>query len=187
MHWSYLVLDLLPLLVFVVLESMTANVRYALLGAILSVVFVVVCDLYLLGEIDRFTILSSGLVILFGWLALRFNNTSYFKIKPAVVNLIMAGVFLTAYLQDSPLLLTASDRYAHALPPQFHEILSRPEARPMLERMSLYIVFGFIAQAAVVAWAALKLGSWWWFAVRSAGFYVIIVLVGLASKWNPFS
>ena len=38
MQWSLLLLDLLPLLVFVVVESL-GNVRYALLGAIGCTVF----------------------------------------------------------------------------------------------------------------------------------------------------
>lgn len=182
MHWSFLLLDLLPLLVFVVLESMVTNIRYALLGAVGSVIFLVGCDLYLFGEIDEFTILSSGLVIVFGVLAVRFDNAAYFKIKPAVVNLILAGVFLTTHLQGSPLVLTALDRYAETFPPHVQQVLSRPEVRPMLERMSLYLGFGLIAQAAAVTWAALKLGSWWWFAIRSAGFYTMILLVALAAK-----
>ena len=40
-----------------------------------------------------------------------------------------------------------------------------PEVRATLERMSLYMGFGLIAQAGVVASAALWMGSWWWFAV----------------------
>ena len=62
MHWSLFLLDLLPLFVFVVLESVMANLRYALVGAACSIVLLVGCDLYLFGEIDQFTILSSGLV-----------------------------------------------------------------------------------------------------------------------------
>ncbi len=182
MHWSFLLLDLIPLFVFVVLESMMANMRYALLGAVGSIVFLVGFDLYLFGEIDEFTILSSGLVILFGLLALRFDNAAYFKMKPAVVNLILAGVFLTTHLQGSPLLLTALDRYGETLPPQFQQVLSQPQVRPMLERTSLYLGFGLILQAAAVTWAALKLGSWWWFAIRSAGFYMMVFLVALAAK-----
>ena len=177
-----MLLDLLPLLVFVVLESMMANLRYALVGAACSIVLLLGFDLFLFGEIDEFTILSSGLVIVFGVLAVRFDNAAYFKIKPAVVNLILAGVFLTTHLQGSPLVLTALDRYGETFPPQVQQILSRPEVRPMLERMSLYLGFGLVAQAAAVTWAALKLGSWWWFAIRSAGFYTMIFLVALAAK-----
>ena len=181
MHWSFLLLDLLPLFVFVVLESL-ANLRYALLGALASIAFGVGYDLYVFGEIDEFTIISAGLVILFGWMALHFDNAAYFKIKPAIVNLVLAGLFLTTYIQGSPLVLVALDRYGETLPPLFQDVLSRPEVRPMLERMSLYLGFGLIAQAAAVTWAALKLSSWWWLAVRGAGFYLMIFVVGVVAR-----
>ena len=181
MQWSFLLLDLLPLLVFVVVDSL-GNVRYALLGAIGSTVLALGYSLYAFGEIDELTVVSAALVILFGWLALRFDNAVYFKLKPVVINGVMAVVFLVTYSQGSPLLIAAAERYGSTFGQPLQQALSRPEVRATLERMSLYMAFGLIAQAGVVAWAALCMGSWWWFAARGAGFYAMVFAVAYLAR-----
>lgn len=181
MQWSFLLLDLLPALVFVVVESL-GNLRWALLATLGSAVFALGYSLYSFGEIDELTVISSGIVVLFGWLALHFDDGVYFKLKPAIINTVMAAVFLVTYSQGSPLMITAAERYGGMLPQPFQQALSLPEVRATLERMSLYLGFGLIAHAAVVAWAALRLRSWWWFAARGAGFYAMVFVVAYMAR-----
>ena len=62
-------------------------------------------------------------------------------------------------------------------PEEMRVILMQPQTLEILERASLFIGFGLIAQAAFVGWAALRLSNWWWLLARSAGFYVMMTVV----------
>ena len=178
-NW-FLLLDFIPLLVFVVLDSL-GRLRWAIAGAVLAAVLEVAYSLLVFGEVDEFAYVSLGLIALFGGLSVRFNSAVYFKFKPVVLNLAMASVFLFTYAVDRPLLLLGVERYGTTLPEVLQQRLAHPAVRQLLERASLNVGFGLVAQAGLVGWAALRLSTWWWFATRSAGFYVMMVAVVWAS------
>ncbi|MFH1569126.1 MAG: septation protein IspZ [Gemmatimonadota bacterium] len=174
-NW-YLLLDILPLLVFAVLDSL-GRLRWAILGAVLAAALEIGYSLAVFGEVDEFSWVSLGLIALFGGLSVKFNDAVYFKFKPVILNLAMAAVFIGAYTLGKPLLLLGMDRYADTLPPFVQARLHHPLVRAAMERASLNLGFGLIAQAGLVAWSALRLSTWWWFATRSAGFYLMMLVV----------
>jgi intracellular septation protein A len=178
-NW-FLLLDLIPLLVFVVLDSM-GRLRWAIVGALLAAVLEVGYSLVVFGEIDAFAYVSLALIALFGGLSIKFDNALYFKFKPVIVNLSMAGVLIVTYALDYPLLLMSTERYGDALPAMLQQRLAHPVVQAVLERASLNLGFGFILQAGLVGWAAMRMSTWWWFATRSAGFYLMVFAVVLAS------
>ncbi len=172
-NW-FLLLDFIPLLVFVVLDSL-GRLRWAIVGAVLAAALEIGYSLLAFGEVDEFSYVSLGLIALFGGLSIKFDSGLYFKFKPVVLNLAMAGVFIVTYAMERPLLLMGIERYGDTLPHLLQQQLANPAVRATLERASLNVGFGLILQAGLVGWAALRLGTWWWFATRSAGFYVMMV------------
>jgi intracellular septation protein len=178
-NW-FLLLDLIPLLVFVILDSL-GRLRWAILGAVLAAALEIGYSLLVFGQVDEFSYVSLGLIALFGGLSIYFDSSVYFKFKPVVLNLAMAAVFIVTYALDHPLLLSGVERYGDTLPAALQAQLDQPAVRAVLERASLNVGFGLIVQAALVGWAALRLSTWWWFATRSAGFYVMMVGVVWAS------
>jgi len=172
-NW-FLLLDLIPLLVFVILDSL-GRLRWAIVGAVLAAALEIGYSLLVFGEVDEFSYVSLGLIALFGGLSIHFDSSTYFKFKPVILNLAMAGVFIGAYVMDRPLLLMGMERYGDTLPPVLKQRLALPAVRAVLERASLNVGFGLILQAALVGWAALRLTTWWWFATRSAGFYAMMI------------
>ena len=182
MDWRFLLLDLVPLLVFVVVDSLS-NMKYAIIGALLAAVLELGYSLYLFGEVDEFSMVSVLLILVFGGLSLRFDNPLFFKFKPVILSAVMALTLLVTYSLGRPLLLMAADRYGEMFPEQMRWVLVHPYARQILERASLYLGFGFLVHAGAVAWAALRLSNWWWFATRSVGSYVMVtIVVVLASR-----
>ena len=178
-NW-FLLIDLIPLLIFVIIDSL-GRLRWAIFGAALAAVLEVAYSLWAFGEIDEFSYVSLGLIALFGGLSVKFDNAAYFKFKPVILNLAMAAVLIVTYAVGHPLLLLSVERYGHTLPAALQQQLGHPAVRAILERASLNLGFGLIAQAALVGWAALRLSTWWWFATRSAGFYLMMLVVMLAS------
>lgn len=174
-NW-FLFLDLIPLLIFVILDSL-GHLRWAILGAVLAAVLDVAYSLLVFGQVDEFSYVSLGLIALFGGLSVKFNNSLYFKFRPVVLNLSMAAIFIGAYAMDRPLLLMGVERYGDALPAALAPRLAHPAVRGVLERASLNMGFGLIVQAGVVGWAAVRVSTWWWFATRSIGFYLMMLTV----------
>jgi len=178
-NW-FLLLDMVPLLVFVILDSL-GRLRWAIVGAAMAAVLEVAYSLLVFGEVDEFSYVSLGLIALFGGLSVKFNSSVYFKFKPVVLNLAMAAFFIVAYAMDRPLLLMGIERYGDVLPAALAEQLASPVVVEILERASLNVGFGLIVQAGVVGWTAVRLSTWWWFATRSAGFYLMMFAVVWAS------
>ncbi|NKB72395.1 MAG: hypothetical protein GKR89_35410 [Candidatus Latescibacteria bacterium] len=176
MAWTALLLDFVPLLIFVVVDSF-GKTRYALFAAMGAAAFDLGYNYYFFGEIDSLALSSAALILLLGGLSVKFNTPVFFKFKPVIFNLALAVTLFVYYAQDQPLMLYLSDRYANVLPGQFQALLQQPQIRLLLERLSLYLGFGLIVHAGVVAWAALRFGNWWWLGIRSLGLYLMMFVV----------
>ena len=181
MDWTIFLLDLAPLLVFVVIDSFS-NTRYAAVGAVAAAGLEIGYSLYAFGEIDAFSYVATALILLFGGLSFKFDNPVYFKFKPVAIGLVLATFCLVSYAMGKPVLVIAVERYSQAIPPQFLPQLRDPYVLAVLHRVSFYMGFGLIAQAALVGWAALRLSSWWWLVIRSVGFYLMLTVVVLISQ-----
>jgi len=178
LDWTILLLDVVPLLVFVVIDSLS-NMRYAVIGALIAAGLELAYSLYRFGRIDEFALISAALILLFGGLSLKFDNPLYFKFKPVILSGLSALIFLVTYALSRPLLLLALDRYGDALPSQMQILLDQPGTRRIFARASLYLAFGFAAHAAAVAWAALRLNNWGWLITRTGGAYLMFLIVAL--------
>ena len=178
MEWSLLLLDFVPLLVFVVLDSL-GNVRYAVIGAVLAAALELGYSYWALGGIDFFSVGFAAFILFFAGLSYKFNDPVFFKFKPVAIGVLSGGIFLTTSAFFDPLLLTMSDRYIHLIPAHQQHKLQNAAVRLVLADFSLYLGFTFLLHAAATAWAALRLSRWSWFAVSGPGLYVTIVLTAL--------
>ena len=182
MHWSILLMDTAPLLVYVVVDSFT-SMRMALVAALVVAALEIVYSQYRFGFIDEFAYVSVGLVLAFGGLSIKFNDARYIKFKPVVFSGLMALACLVSYGVGKPLLVMAMDRYSHGLPEAMVQLAQDPRMLPLWARSTLFIGYALVVHAVLVAWAALRLNKWWWFAARSLGFYVL----ALAAMWLAVS
>ena len=183
MDWTILLLDFVPLLVFVVIDSFS-NARYAVFGAVAAAGLEIGYSLFVFGEVDAFSYVYVALILLFGGLSFKFDNAVYFKFRPVAIGLALAATFLVSYAMGKPLLVIGVERYSEAIPPRFLTQLQDPQVQAALHRASLYLGFGLIAQAALVGWAALRLSSWWWLAIRNVGFYAMMTVVVLCAYFT---
>ena len=173
MDWTFLLIDALPLLAFAVVDSL-GTTRKAVAAALALAGLATAYDLYLFGRPDEFSLISLGLIVLFGGLALKYDNPVYFKFKPAVLSAVSAVVLLGTWWLDSPLLVSALDRYADLVPAPLQAQTRTPVFRQIMALATLYLGLGFALHAAAVAWAALRLGTWGWFFTRLVGGYAVL-------------
>lgn len=181
MNLSSLLLDLVPLIVFVVLDGM-GNVRYAVIGAVLAAVFELLYSHFMLGGVDAFSLAFAAFILVFAGLSYHFNNPLFFKLKPVAIGTITAVVLLATSAISQPALLSMADRYAQMLPDPMQSMLGDANVRQLFARMNLYLGFALLIHAAATAWAALRLNRWWWFAISGPGFYVAVLFTGLIAQ-----
>jgi len=181
MDLSSLLLDLVPLLVFVVLDGM-GNVRYAVVGAVLAAALELAYSHFWLGGIDAFSLVFAALILVFAALSYRFNNPLFFKFKPVAIGLITALVLLVTSAISQPALLSMADRYTEALPDTMRALLADTAVRQLLARTNLFLGFTLALHAAATAWAALNLNRWWWFAISGPGLYIVVIFTGLVAQ-----
>lgn len=175
-------MDFVPLLVFVVVDSLS-NTRRAVVWALVVAGLELVWEYATFGELDEFSLVSTLLIAVFGGLALRYNNALFIKFKPVILSLFTALALLITWGLDKPLLVTAMDRYGQALPAQVQQLAHQPRMQQILARATLYLGLGFLLHGGVVAWAALRLGNWGWLITRSAGAYLMMFLaIWLAAR-----
>lgn len=175
-------MDFVPLLVFVVVDSLS-NTRRAVVWALVVAGLELVWEYATFGELDEFSLVSTLLIAVFGGLALRYNNALFIKFKPVILSLFTALALLITWGLGKPLLVTAMDRYGQALPAQVQQLAHQPRMQQILARATLYLGLGFLLHGGVVAWAALRLGNWGWLITRSAGAYLMMFLaIWLAAR-----
>ena len=178
MEWSLFLLDFVPLLVFVVLDSF-GNVRYAVIGAVLAAAVELGYSYWALGGIDLFSVTFAAFILLFAGLSYKFNNPLFFKFKPVAIGALSGIAFLVPSTFFAPLLLTMLDRYIDLIPVEQQHKLQHPAVRLILADFNLYLGFAFLLHAGATAWAALHMSRWGWFAVSGPGLYVVILLTAL--------
>ena len=178
MEWSLFLLDFVPLLVFVVLDSL-GNVRYAVIGAVLAATVELGYSYWALGGIDLFSVAFAAFILLFAGLSYKFNNPLFFKFKPVAIGALSGIVFLVTSVFFAPLLLTMLDRYIDLVPAEQQHKLQHPAMRLALADFNLYLGFAFLLHAGATGWAAIHLSRWGWFAVSGPGLYVVILLTAL--------
>jgi intracellular septation protein len=183
LHWSVLLLDAAPLLVYAVVDSFS-TMRTALVAALVAAALEIVYSWYRFGLIDEFAYVSVGLVVVFGGLSLKLNDARYIKFKPVVLSGLMALACLISYGVGKPLLVLAMERYSHGLPEAMASVARDPRMQPIFARSTLFIGCALVGHAALVAWAALRLNKWWWLTARILGFYALtIAAMWLAIRW----
>lgn len=177
MDSSTIWIGILPVLVFVILESVSGK-RVALISAIVLAFLELIFSLIVYGAIDELTIIGFVLVGIAVFLSLKTDNDLYFKLQPVVLGLIFAGIFLVFYfILDKPLLIFMYDKYMKgAVGNLLNDDAKRFVFLKAMHILSRDMGFWFILHAALTCWAALKLSKWWWFAIRVPGLYLIMIL-----------
>jgi intracellular septation protein A len=180
MEINSLLMGLIPLVVFVVIDSV-AGVKAGIISAIVFALLEAGYTYYTMRRFDEITMISLLLVSVFGFLSYRYDNPLFFKLQPVILGVLLGIAFLVMQYLDKPVMVIMAEKYRELLPLQMRTNLQNPMVLRMLKKASLYLGFGFFLHAAGVAYAAFYLSSWWWLAVRGIGLYVVMGLCMVAT------
>jgi|MDTA01.3.fsa_nt_gb intracellular septation protein A len=174
-HFMPLIFDLIPLLIFVILDSL-GKMRYALIGAVTAAGFEIGYSYFAMGSIDSFSLIFAGTILLFASLSYYFNNSIFFRLKPAIIGGITGMIVVVTSMMGEPVLLSMADRYSTHLPENMSHTLQNQYVRDQFTNINHYMGFGLIIHSILTTWAAIYTGRWIWFFVSVPGLYVTIAL-----------
>jgi len=101
---------LLPLLVFMIADEIwgtTIGLYIAVIFGIIELVLTRIKD----GKFDRFIIFDTGFLILLGLVSILLENDIFFKLKPALIEVILCIILAVSVFSPANLVLAMSRRY----------------------------------------------------------------------------
>lgn len=160
--------QLLPLIVFIVIDSFVKDVRISILSAVLFAVGQLVFTYLKVHQFDWFVVLDVGLICAFGALSIALKNDLFFKLKPAIIE----GATIVFMLA----LILARDQF---LAGYFGRMMPgmrlKPEAiglmKTMLGWMCVYVALHIGAILYTAFYSSRKV----WAFVSGPGFYLVFI------------
>jgi intracellular septation protein A len=176
-----LLLGILPLFVFVILDSFLGP-KKAMISAIVCALGEFVFSLVYFKEVDTVSLVSLALLAVLSYLSFKTDNPRYFKYQPVILSWLFALVLFASTLLGKPILLAMMDKYQSFMPDQTRHLLREHFFRSLITKFNYCLGFSLIAHGALTAFAAHRLSNWWWLIIRGIGFYFFLFLAMVAAR-----
>ncbi len=161
------------IVLYVILES-RLGMKKALVAAIAMCILWVGMTFAVFGELDWITGLEVGLLLGAALASWKTQSAMFFRFQPVVVGVIMGAICLVTQWMGKPIIVEMLNKYAPKMvndPAQLEMLLS-PMMQAGLVQYNFWAGIAFLVHAALLVWAALRLSTAWWGAIRIVGFYV---------------
>lgn len=178
MGLTLLVYGLLPLVVFVIVD-LAAGVKWAVLAAILGAFADIFITRRMTGAWDPGSFVAFGLMAALGVVTLRLDKPVYVKLQPTVMAVLYAALLVYLQLRGG-LGNTYLPLLAKGLPPEMRAVADEPWVPKLLDRIVWGMVPLLLVHGALCAVAAYKWSNVAWLLVRGVGFWVLVLLFGIA-------
>ena len=155
----------LPLVIFIIADSVWGTV----VGLIVAVAFGIAEALAIYvkdKKLDGLVLADTGLIVLLGGISLALGNDIFFKLKPALIEAVLAAVLGISAFSGHNLVWLLSRRYLKNLTP------SAPQLS-QLRRGARTLFFLVVGHTALIIFAAFLLSRRWWAFVSGGLFYIL--------------
>lgn len=160
-----LIPGLLPLLIFILADEIwgtTVGLYTALIFGLGELAFFYIRD----KKIDRFILLDTGLLVVLGVISIALDNDIFFRIKPAIIELIFLAIIGFSLWGPANIILSMSKRYTGDL----H--LNQGQEKMM--RLNLKVMFWITAvHIVLVLYSARYMSDDAWAFISGALFYIL--------------
>ncbi len=158
----------LPLIIFIVADSIWGT-TIGLLVAILSG-FVEITISYIKEKvIDKFVLLDIGLITALGLVSILLHNDIFFKLKPALIELIFSAIIGVSAFTDNNIMLMMTKRYMKGV--EFSE-----EQLVLLKKNLRSIFYIFIIHTILIIYSAFFMSKDAWAFISTGLFYIIFAV-----------
>lgn len=164
----------LPLLVFIAADALWGT-TVGLLVAIASGLVELAVSYAREKTLDRFVLLDTLLIVVMGGISLLLENDIFFRLKPAIIELIFCLVLGISVYSPVNILLAMSRRYLKGVE------LGEAQARAMTRSMRV-LLFIFLGHTVLIVYAAFAMSAAAWGFISGGLFYILLAAYFLA-EW----
>jgi intracellular septation protein A len=166
-----LLVQMFPLIVFIIVDALFNNVKISIISAVAFAAMQLAFFCAKTGRFDWLILLDVALIAGLGVLSLAFRNEIFFKVKPAVIEVAAIVFFLVLVLSPGSFLL---DYFGRMMPPG--KVL-KPEAIGAMKVMLLWMCGYLLLHIGAVLYTAFHSSRKMWAFVSGPGFYLLFVPV----------
>jgi isopentenyldiphosphate isomerase/intracellular septation protein A len=165
----------LPLIVFIAADSLWGS-RVGLAVAILSGIIELAIAYVREKRLDQFVLLDTGLIVLLGSISLVMKNDIFFRLKPALVELIFCAILGISVYSPVNIMLSMSRRYLKNIS------LTREQIKPMMRGMKT-MFFIFLGHTVLIVYSAFAMSVKAWGFISGGLFYLLFAVYFLL-EWG---
>jgi isopentenyldiphosphate isomerase/intracellular septation protein A len=166
----------LPLLVFIAADALWGT-TVGLLVAVASGVAELALSYARERTWDRFVLLDTLLIVAMGGVSLLLDNDVFFRLKPAVVELVFCLVLGVSVYSPVNVMQAMSRRYLKGI------AFSAEQSRAMARSMKV-LFFIFIGHTILIAYAAFAMSAAAWGFISGGLFYILFAAYFLVEWWR---
>jgi len=161
----------LPLFVFIAADEIWGT-ETGLIVAIAFGVVQLIITYFKEKRLDRFTLLDTALIVVMGCISLSFNNDIFFKLKPALIELILCLILGISVFTPANIMFAMSKRYMGDM--QFNK-----EQEKLMKQSLLIMFIIFSAHTALVIYSAFYMSKETWAFISGGLFYILFGVYAL--------
>lgn len=172
--------QMLPLLVFIIVDSVYNNIRVSIISAILFAAGQLFFFYLKTGQFDWFVLVDVGLIALLGTISIISKNEMFFKVKPAIIEgVTIVFMLVLVFLPDNFLL-----NYFGRMMPKGMSL--NPSAIGLLKTILLWLCFYTTLHIGAILYTAYFSSRRMWAIVSGPGFFLLFIpiMIGLLIKRN---
>lgn len=155
----------LPLFVFIGADALWGS-RVGLIVAVFSGIIELAISYVREKILDRFILLDTGLIVLLGSISILLKTDIFFRLKPALVELIFCVVLGISVYSPVNIIALMSRRYLKDI------VLTKEQMAPMLRGMKA-MFFIFLGHTILIVYAALAMSMQAWGFISGGLFYLL--------------
>ncbi len=161
-----LLLTLFPVILFTVVEEW-GGLTWALILSVFYAIGEISWEWWRYHRISGMTFFSNAMVVGLSFVSYFTQDGMWFKLQPAILELVMAGLLIGSFIVKKPMLVVMMQQQGH----EVTEIM-----QSFFTGLTLRMGFFFVAQAALATYASLYWSTEVWAFLKSIGILIMMVI-----------
>jgi len=162
-------IGLIPLFAFILADELYGTETGLIVGILSGVVYALYYYIRF-RKIEKFILFDTMLIIVLGGISILLKDEIFFKLKPALVELILVLLVGIHAFSDKPVLTLMGKRY-------MGEMAMNPEQALLLKRLSRLLFVVLLVHTALIVYSAWYWSKEAWAFISGGLFYIIFVLI----------
>jgi intracellular septation protein len=160
-----LLLTLFPVILFTVVEQW-GGLTWALILSVVYAIGEISWEWWRYRRISGMTFFSNAMVVGLSFVSYFTQDGMWFKLQPAILELVMAGLLIGSFVLKKPMLVVMMQQQGH----QVTELM-----QSFFTGLTVRMGFFFVVQAALAAYASLYWSTEVWAFLKSIGILIMMV------------